>query len=79
MPPLLLPLHRTPNLCARACTAAHVIFERAAVLRHRAFEGWVERGDGSPVFAGDASFMVRPGLTGTPGAISFESCNFPGA
>ncbi|MGX7828441.1 family 43 glycosylhydrolase [Actinokineospora sp. 24-640] len=46
-------------------------------LRHRAYEMWVERNDGSAVFRGDASFTRRAGLA-SGSAVSFESQNFPG-
>ena len=46
-------------------------------LRHRNFEVWVERNDGSAGFKADASFFRRAGLaSGT--AVSFESQNYPG-
>ncbi|MFC7614371.1 AbfB domain-containing protein [Actinokineospora soli] len=46
-------------------------------LRHRGFELWVERDDGSALFRGDASFTRRAGLA-SASAVSFESLNFPG-
>jgi GH43 family beta-xylosidase len=46
-------------------------------LRHRNFEVWVERNDGSAAFRGDASFTRRAGLADAAG-ISLESTNFPG-
>lgn len=46
-------------------------------LRHFAFRVVLQPGDHTPIFAADASFMVRPGLAGH-GFISFESCNYPG-
>ncbi|WP_428965904.1 family 43 glycosylhydrolase [Micromonospora fluostatini] len=46
-------------------------------LRHRGYAGYVERNDGSTLFAGDASFHRRPGLAASAG-ISLESQNFPG-
>ncbi len=45
-------------------------------LRHRNFEAWVERNDGTATFRGDASFTRRTGLTGS--GVSFESSNFTG-
>jgi GH43 family beta-xylosidase len=46
-------------------------------LRHRNFEVWVERSDGSAGFRADASFVQRAGLASSSG-VSFESQNFPG-
>ncbi|GAA1010737.1 hypothetical protein Aple_030040 [Acrocarpospora pleiomorpha] len=46
-------------------------------LRHRNYEAWVERNDGSAQFRADASFTRRTGLTGT-GTVSLESANLPG-
>jgi hypothetical protein len=46
-------------------------------LRHRNFELYVERNDGSAVFRGDASFFRRAGLANSAG-VSFESSNFAG-
>ena len=46
-------------------------------LRHRNYELWVERDDGSALFGGDASFRRRAGLADSAG-ISLESQNFPG-
>jgi hypothetical protein len=46
-------------------------------LRHRNFEMWVERSDGSAGFRADASFVRRAGLASSSG-VSFESQNFPG-
>jgi GH43 family beta-xylosidase len=46
-------------------------------LRHRNFEVWVEQGDGSQLFRGDASFFRRTGLA-DPAAVSFEAANFAG-
>lgn len=46
-------------------------------LRHRNFEVWVERNDGSAAFRNDASFHRRAGLADAAG-VSFESYNFPG-
>jgi len=46
-------------------------------LRHRNFEVWVERNDGSAVFRADASFFRRAGLSDSTG-VSFESSNFAG-
>ncbi|QFZ21735.1 family 43 glycosylhydrolase [Saccharothrix syringae] len=46
-------------------------------LRHRNYELWVERNDGSAVFRADASFTRRAGLADAS-AVSFESSNFPG-
>jgi GH43 family beta-xylosidase len=46
-------------------------------LRHRNFEAWVERNDGTALFRNDASFQRRAGLADAA-AVSFESANFPG-
>lgn len=46
-------------------------------LRHRNFEMWVERNDGSAIFRADASFTQRAGLASSA-AVSFESQNYPG-
>jgi GH43 family beta-xylosidase len=46
-------------------------------LRHRNFEVWVERNDGSTVFRNDASFHRRAGQADAAG-VSFESLNFAG-
>ncbi len=46
-------------------------------LRHKNFEVWVERNDGSSVFRSDASFLRRAGLADAAG-VSFESYNFAG-
>ncbi|MFE8011624.1 family 43 glycosylhydrolase [Streptomyces antibioticus] len=46
-------------------------------LRHRNFEVWVERNDGTAGFAADAAFHRRTGLSDTAG-VSFESYNYPG-
>ncbi|WP_433824701.1 family 43 glycosylhydrolase [Actinoplanes sp. CA-015351] len=46
-------------------------------LRHRNFEAYVERNDGTAAFAGDASFVRRTGLASST-AVSFESQNYPG-
>ena len=46
-------------------------------LRHRNNEAWVDRADGSALFAADASFTRRAGLAAAAG-VSFESVNFPG-
>jgi Alpha-L-arabinofuranosidase B (ABFB) domain/Glycosyl hydrolases family 43 len=46
-------------------------------LRHRNFEVWVERNDGSQLFRGDASFLRRAGLADAA-AVSFEASNLAG-
>jgi GH43 family beta-xylosidase len=46
-------------------------------LRHRNFELWLDRADGSALFRADASFIQRAGLA-DPAGTSFESVNFPG-
>ncbi|WP_092557416.1 family 43 glycosylhydrolase [Actinoplanes derwentensis] len=46
-------------------------------LRHKNFEVWVEKNDGTSTFAGDASFFRRTGLASSAG-VSFESQNYPG-
>ncbi|GAA1653188.1 family 43 glycosylhydrolase [Catellatospora bangladeshensis] len=45
-------------------------------LRHKNFELWVERSDGSTLFRNDATFYQRAGLAGS--GISLESVNFAG-
>ncbi|WP_211263991.1 family 43 glycosylhydrolase [Streptosporangium amethystogenes] len=46
-------------------------------LRHRNFQAWVERDDGSATFRADATFTRRAGLA-DGSAVSLESVNFPG-
>ncbi|HUQ56410.1 family 43 glycosylhydrolase [Lentzea sp.] len=46
-------------------------------LRHRNYELWVERNDGTAQFRGDAGFSQRAGLA-AGSAASFESFNLPG-
>ncbi|GIH23972.1 hypothetical protein Aph01nite_22820 [Acrocarpospora phusangensis] len=46
-------------------------------LRHRNYEAWVERNDGSALFRADASFTRRTGLAGS-GTVSFEAANLAG-
>lgn len=46
-------------------------------LRHRDYEAWVDKNDGSALFAADSGFHRRPGLA-DPSGVSFESVNFPG-
>lgn len=46
-------------------------------LRHKNFELWLERNDGSSLFRGDGSFYRRAGLA-DGAAVSFESYNFSG-
>lgn len=46
-------------------------------LRHKNYEIWLERNDGSALFHNDASFYRRTGLAASAG-VSFESLNFPG-
>ncbi|KUO12682.1 family 43 glycosylhydrolase [Streptomyces sp. DSM 15324] len=46
-------------------------------LRHKNFEVWVEKNDGTAAFASDASFYQRPGLADSAG-ISYESSNYAG-
>ncbi|MEQ4304043.1 family 43 glycosylhydrolase [Plantactinospora sp. B6F1] len=46
-------------------------------LRHRNYEVYVERNDGSAQFRADASFLRRTGLAASAG-ISLEAQNFPG-
>jgi GH43 family beta-xylosidase len=46
-------------------------------LRHRDFELWVEKSDGSATFRGDATFTRRAGLA-SGAAVSFESQSHPG-
>lgn len=47
-------------------------------LRHKGFELWLEKNDGSALFAGDASFHRRAGLADAATGLSFESYNYPG-
>ncbi|HEU5470925.1 MAG TPA: family 43 glycosylhydrolase [Actinophytocola sp.] len=46
-------------------------------LRHRNFELWLDRNDGSALFRGDASFLRRAGLTDATG-VSFEAATAAG-
>ncbi|MFD5740883.1 family 43 glycosylhydrolase [Streptomyces massasporeus] len=46
-------------------------------LRHKNFEVWLEKNDGSTRFASDASFRQRAGLA-DPAGVSYESSNYPG-
>ncbi|GAP49604.1 alpha-N-arabinofuranosidase [Streptomyces azureus] len=46
-------------------------------LRHKNFEVWLERNDGSAQFASDATFHRRAGLADSAG-VSYESYNYPG-
>jgi Alpha-L-arabinofuranosidase B (ABFB) domain len=46
-------------------------------IRHRNSLGEISR-VGSSLDASDAAWWMRPGLSGTPGSISFESRNYPG-
>ncbi|MGW6547372.1 family 43 glycosylhydrolase [Streptomyces massasporeus] len=46
-------------------------------LRHRNFEVWLEKNDGSARFASDATFRQRAGLA-DPAGVSYESSNYPG-
>ncbi|MFI6855004.1 family 43 glycosylhydrolase [Streptomyces sp. NPDC050416] len=46
-------------------------------LRHRNFEVWLEKNDGSAQFASDATFHRRAGLA-DPAGVSYESYNYPG-
>ncbi|HET9141307.1 family 43 glycosylhydrolase [Actinophytocola sp.] len=46
-------------------------------LRHRNFEVWLDRGDGSTQFRADASFIRRAGVADAAG-VSFESANLAG-
>jgi hypothetical protein len=46
-------------------------------LRHKNNEVWVEKNDGTALFAGDASFTARAGLADSAG-VSYESFNLPG-
>ncbi|MFF8975009.1 AbfB domain-containing protein, partial [Streptomyces sp. NPDC014995] len=45
--------------------------------RHKNNEVWVEKNDGTSLFAADASFTARAGLSDSAG-VSYESYNFPG-
>jgi peptidoglycan-N-acetylglucosamine deacetylase len=46
-------------------------------LRHKNFEVWLEKNDGTSTFASDASFHRRAGLADSAG-ISYESSNYAG-
>jgi hypothetical protein len=46
-------------------------------LRRKNNEVWVEKNDGTALFAGDASFTARAGLAHSAG-VSYESFNLPG-
>ncbi|MGV9555682.1 family 43 glycosylhydrolase [Streptomyces sp. NPDC003401] len=46
-------------------------------LRHKNFEVWVEKNDGTARFAADATFHRRAGLSDTAG-VSYESYNYAG-
>jgi hypothetical protein len=46
-------------------------------LRHKNFEVWLEKNDGSAQFASDATFHRRAGLA-DPASLSYESYNYPG-
>ncbi|MFJ2924863.1 family 43 glycosylhydrolase [Streptomyces massasporeus] len=46
-------------------------------LRHKNFEVWLEKNDGSTRFASDATFWQRAGLA-DPAGVSYESSNYPG-
>lgn len=45
-------------------------------FRHSGFVCFLHKNDGSPLFAGDASFFLRPGLA-NPHHLSIVSANFP--
>jgi hypothetical protein len=45
-------------------------------LRHRNWEIWLEKYDGSDLFKKDATWIQKSGLCGQ--GTSFESCNYPG-
>jgi hypothetical protein len=73
-----------PLLCGSMAMANSVVpdvvtsFESVNIpgyyLRHRFALGELTRID-NDLDRQDASFMVRPALSGTPGAVSFESVN----
>ncbi|THA79235.1 alpha-arabinofuranosidase [Streptomyces sp. A0642] len=46
-------------------------------LRHKNYEVWVEKNDGTALFRGDASWNARGGLADSAG-VSYESSNAPG-
>lgn len=46
-------------------------------LRHKNNEVWVDKNDGTALFAGDASLIARAGLADSAG-VSYESFNLPG-
>ncbi|MFG1670064.1 family 43 glycosylhydrolase [Streptomyces sp. Y7] len=46
-------------------------------LRHKNFEVWLEKNDGTAQFAADATFHRRAGLSDAAG-LSYESYNYPG-
>jgi len=47
-------------------------------MRHRNFEIWNDRFDGSDLNKKDASFKVVAANNNKPGYVSFESVNYPG-
>nr|WP_307082766.1 AbfB domain-containing protein [Streptomyces canus] len=47
-------------------------------LRHKNFEVWLEKSDGTTTFKNDASFTQRADLSDTAAGVSFESYNYPG-
>jgi hypothetical protein len=51
---------------------------RGQYLRHQNYRIKLSDDDGSDLFRQDATFVVRRGLSGTPGTVSFESVNVPG-
>lgn len=46
-------------------------------LRHKNFEVWVEKNDGTSTFASDATFYQRAGLADSAG-VSYESYGYAG-
>ncbi|MGP3982395.1 family 43 glycosylhydrolase [Streptomyces sp. KR80] len=47
-------------------------------LRHKNFELWLEKNDGTTLFKNDATFHRRAGLADSAAGVSFESFNSPG-
>ncbi|WP_232293187.1 family 43 glycosylhydrolase [Stigmatella aurantiaca] len=66
-----------PGLAASGAVSFESANYPGYYLRHKNFEVWVEKSDGSTSFKNDASFYQRAGLADS-GGLSFESYNYPG-
>ncbi|MDC0713169.1 family 43 glycosylhydrolase [Stigmatella sp. ncwal1] len=66
-----------PGLAASGAVSLESANYPGYYLRHKNFEVWVEKSDGSTSFKNDASFYRRTGLADS-GGLSFESYNYPG-